>query len=161
MAADIAPNSDSTMRYSQGASSPVRTRSESASTMCVWGEIGYAEITSGRQSATAFATASEPSSWLRIDGDPLRRGVDQVVGGQRLRRRCPRPLVRRKRSRIALVTDVIADACVSAANPPSSAAFGSGRPTCSRASSVAGTVSTRSARNVRSELVEAELLEAA
>ena len=73
MAADIAPNSDSTMRYSHGASSPVRTRSESASTMCVCGEIGYAEITSGRQSATAFATASEPSSWLRIDGDPLRR----------------------------------------------------------------------------------------
>ena len=40
MHADIAANSDSTVRYSQPASSPVRTRSESPSTMWVWGEIG-------------------------------------------------------------------------------------------------------------------------
>jgi hypothetical protein len=40
IAADIAPNSDSTSRYSQGASSAVRTMSESASTMWVCGEIG-------------------------------------------------------------------------------------------------------------------------
>ena len=40
MQADIAPNSDSTIRYSQGASSPVLTRSERCSTMWVWGEIG-------------------------------------------------------------------------------------------------------------------------
>jgi hypothetical protein len=40
MHADIAPNSDSTIRYSQPSSSPVRTRSESDSTMWVCGEIG-------------------------------------------------------------------------------------------------------------------------
>ena len=40
IAADIAENSDSTLRYSHGASSPVRTRSERFSTMWVWGEIG-------------------------------------------------------------------------------------------------------------------------
>ena len=40
MQADIAANSDSTIRYSHGSSSPVRTRSERASTMWVWGEIG-------------------------------------------------------------------------------------------------------------------------
>ena len=40
MATDIAANSDSTLTYSQGASSPVRTLSDSASTMWVWGEIG-------------------------------------------------------------------------------------------------------------------------
>ncbi len=40
MQADIAPNSDSTIRYSHGASSPVRTRSLSPSTMWVCGEIG-------------------------------------------------------------------------------------------------------------------------
>ncbi len=40
MQADIAANSDSTIRYSHGSSSPVRTRSESPSTMWVWGEIG-------------------------------------------------------------------------------------------------------------------------
>ena len=40
------------------------TSRESASTMCVCGVIGYAQITSGRQRATVRATASEPSSWL-------------------------------------------------------------------------------------------------
>jgi hypothetical protein len=40
MQADMAPNSDSTMRYSQSASSPVRTRSDSDSTMWVCGEMG-------------------------------------------------------------------------------------------------------------------------
>ena len=61
MHADMAPNSDSTMRYSHDASSPVRTRSDSDSTMCVCGEIGYAAITSGRHRVTARATACEPS----------------------------------------------------------------------------------------------------
>ena len=42
--------------------------------------------------------------------------------------------------RSAAATDSILRRPLSAANPPSSAAFGSGRPTCSRASSVAGTV---------------------
>src|SRR5262245_30227489 len=64
MAAESAPNSDSTIRYSHGSSSPVRTRSERCSTMWVWGEIGYALITSGRQSATDWAIAREPSSCL-------------------------------------------------------------------------------------------------
>ena len=40
IAADSAPNSDSTIRYSQGCSAPVLTRSESPSTTCVCGEIG-------------------------------------------------------------------------------------------------------------------------
>ena len=40
IAAESAPNSDSTIRYSQGERSPVRTRSERCSTMWVWGEIG-------------------------------------------------------------------------------------------------------------------------
>lgn len=40
MQADMAPNSDSTIRYSHGLSSPVRTRSDSASTMWVCGEMG-------------------------------------------------------------------------------------------------------------------------
>ena len=66
MQADMAANSDSTVRYSHAASSPVRTRSESGSTTCVWGEIGYAAITCGRHSATARATAWEPSSCSRI-----------------------------------------------------------------------------------------------
>src|SRR5665811_1542369 len=70
MHADIAPNSDSTIRYSQGLSSPVRTMSDSASTMCVCGEIGYAGITSGRQSATARATAWDPSICLSIGETP-------------------------------------------------------------------------------------------
>ena len=38
--ADIAANSDSTIMYSQGSISPVRTMSESFSTMWVCGEIG-------------------------------------------------------------------------------------------------------------------------
>ena len=40
IATDIAANSDSTLRNSQGASSPDATSPESASTMCVCGEIG-------------------------------------------------------------------------------------------------------------------------
>src|SRR6478736_6562540 len=82
MHADMAPNSDSTMRYSHDASSPVRTRSESDSTMCVCGEIGYAAITSGRHRVTARATACEPSIWLRI-GQPPHRREDVLVGGLR------------------------------------------------------------------------------
>src|SRR6478735_7032362 len=71
MQADIAPNSDSTMRYSQGSSSPVRTRSDSASTMWVCGEMGYAATTCGRHRATVRATAWDPSIWLGIDGSQL------------------------------------------------------------------------------------------
>ena len=59
---DIAANSDSTFTNSHGASSPDLTSRERSSTMCVCGEIGYAQITSGRHSATASATAREPSS---------------------------------------------------------------------------------------------------
>src|ERR1017187_3829494 len=61
--ADIAANSDSTLTNSQGASSPLLTSRERFSTMCVWGEMGYAQMTSGRHSATASATARDPSSW--------------------------------------------------------------------------------------------------
>ncbi len=62
MATDMAANSDSTLTNSQGASSEVFTSCERFSTMWVWGEIGYAQMTSGRQSATASATAREPST---------------------------------------------------------------------------------------------------
>src|ERR1700747_3117653 len=61
IATDMAANSDSTLMNSHGDSSPVLTNSESASTRCVGGEIGYAQIPSGRASATALATAREPS----------------------------------------------------------------------------------------------------
>src|SRR3954469_11066355 len=64
MQTDIAANSDSTLMYSHGASAPVLTSEDSPSTMCVCGEIGYAPITSGRQSATVSATAREPSICL-------------------------------------------------------------------------------------------------
>src|SRR6185436_10526700 len=67
MATDMAANSDSTLMNSQGASSPDATISPSASTMCVCGEIGYAQITSGRASATASATAREPSSCFSME----------------------------------------------------------------------------------------------
>src|ERR1044072_2026000 len=48
--------------------------SESASTMWVCGEIGYALTTSGRQRATARATACEPSSCSRTDDAPFTDG---------------------------------------------------------------------------------------
>src|SRR5215213_6207311 len=75
MATDMAANSDSTLTYSHGARSPVRTSSESASTMCVCGEIGYAGMTSGRHSATVSATAREPSICLGGIPRPLHQGV--------------------------------------------------------------------------------------
>src|SRR5271165_2866359 len=53
MATDIAAYSDSTL---------MNSHAESPSTMCVWGEIGYAGMTSGRHSATVRATACDPSS---------------------------------------------------------------------------------------------------
>src|SRR4051812_35995603 len=74
MHTDMAENSDSTLTNSHGASSPVRTIVDSASTMCVCGEMGYAPITSGRQRATAWATALDPSSCASTGGL-------QVVGG--------------------------------------------------------------------------------
>src|SRR5262245_2727988 len=62
----MAANSDSTLMNSHGARAPDFTISPSASTMWVCGEIGYAQITSGRQRPTASATAREPSVCLRI-----------------------------------------------------------------------------------------------
>ena len=87
IAADIAPGSDSTIRYSHGASSPMRTRS-SASTMCVCGEIGYAEITSGRQSATALATGERAFDLATDDLRclELRGGVRRLRGNDVARR---------------------------------------------------------------------------
>src|SRR4030095_11591257 len=52
---------------SHPASSPDFTISPRPSTMCVCGVIGYAQITCGRHSATASATACEPSVCLSID----------------------------------------------------------------------------------------------
>ncbi len=85
MATDIAANSDSTLTNSHGASSPVFTSWESPSTMWVCGEIGYAQMTSGRHSATASATARDPSSCLSMGGLP-HRGLHVLVG----RRGCGR-----------------------------------------------------------------------
>ncbi len=142
MATDIAANSDSTLTYSQGESSPVRTLSESASTMWVWGEIGYAQITSGRQRAIASATAWEPSFCSSKERLLLRaHEVERRLGGGHVRvahlARGTSGAPRRPPSRASISP-------LSAANPPSSTALGIGRPTCSRARSVAGTVSSRS-----------------
>src|SRR4051794_6864194 len=79
MQTDMAANSDSTLTYSQGARSPVFTSADSASTMCVCGEMGYAPITSGRHRATASATAREPSICLRMSRLSERR-ADVLVG---------------------------------------------------------------------------------
>ncbi len=56
----------STLMNSQGVSEPFFTSLPSPLTMCVCGEIGWAQITSGRLSATASATACEPSICLRM-----------------------------------------------------------------------------------------------
>src|SRR6185437_5329899 len=77
MHADMAPNSDSTIRYSQRPATPSSTRSESASTMWVCGEIGYAATTSGPHRATVSAMAREPSTCLRTT-HPLWSYPDQV-----------------------------------------------------------------------------------
>src|SRR3954452_25062716 len=78
IANDIAENSDSTLMYSHGASVPSFTSAESASTMCVCGEIGYAAMTSGRHSATATPPARDPSICLSMGPLP-RRALDQPV----------------------------------------------------------------------------------
>src|SRR6187397_2650871 len=77
MHADIAPNSLSTLRNSHEPSSPAFTIWESPSTMWVWGEIGYAQMTSGRQAATVSATAREPSICLGT-GRLLQRVIDKA-----------------------------------------------------------------------------------
>ena len=51
---------------SHGASSPGLTIAPSASTMWVWGVIGYAQIDLGPAQATASATARDPSICLSI-----------------------------------------------------------------------------------------------
>src|SRR5215208_1083918 len=94
MHADIAANSLSTLRNSHEPSSPAFTICESPSTMWVWGEIGYAQMTSGRHAATVSATAREPSICLGIDRlhapddlmrGPRRRGVaGRRVSGEAL-----------------------------------------------------------------------------
>src|SRR6516225_10384655 len=79
----IAANSLSTLMNSHGASRPLFTSSPSPSTMCVCGEIGYAQTTSGRQSATASATACEPSACWSIGDlfEGVADGVEGVGGG--------------------------------------------------------------------------------
>src|SRR6516225_7861486 len=68
--------------YSQFAISPALTISPKPSTMCVCGVIGYAQITCGRHSATASATARDPSVCLSIDHllAPLRAGEGLASG---------------------------------------------------------------------------------
>src|SRR6476620_3202923 len=80
MATDMAENSDSTLMNSHGASVPSFTSADRRSTMCVWGEIGYAAMTSGRHSATASATARDPSLCLSMGPLP-HRATDQPVRG--------------------------------------------------------------------------------
>src|SRR6476619_6371349 len=79
MHAESAPNSDSTIRYSHGASSPEATSSDSASTMWVCGEMGYAATTCGRHRATVSATAREPSSCLSMGFAPPRLAHHEVT----------------------------------------------------------------------------------
>src|SRR5438309_2140170 len=69
---------------SQFAISPFFTISPRPSTMCVCGVIGYAQITSGRQSATASAIAWEPSICLSMRAlafDDADRCVEGSVRG--------------------------------------------------------------------------------
>src|SRR4051812_43746963 len=100
MHTDIAANSDSTLRYSHPVRVPACTSRASPSTMCVWGEIGYAATTSGRQRATVSATATEPSSCRstgRLQGVGGARGGDvalRVRAGEPL---ADRALQRRER----------------------------------------------------------------
>src|SRR5512139_3884152 len=68
MATDIAANSDSTLTNSHGARLPASTRLPRASTMWVCGEMGYAQMTCGRHSAIASATAADPSTCLSTAG---------------------------------------------------------------------------------------------
>src|SRR6266700_1653358 len=70
MATESAANSDSTLMNSHPPSSPPFTNSPSPSTMCVWGVMGYAQMTCGRQSAMASATAREPSICLSMHDLP-------------------------------------------------------------------------------------------
>src|SRR5688572_24435516 len=84
MQADIAANSLSTLRNSHEPSCPAFTICESPSTMWVWGEMGYAQITSGRHAATVSATARDPSICLSTGRLP-HRAVDEPKG--RVRRR--------------------------------------------------------------------------
>src|SRR5918994_2884892 len=93
--ADIAANSLSTLRNWQEPSAPVFTICESPSTMWVCGEIGYAQMTSGRQAATVSATAREPSICLGID---RLLAADELVGGL-----CRRSVAGRRRAGEALV----------------------------------------------------------
>src|SRR4051794_12937314 len=81
MAPDMPANSDSTLTNSHGASAPDFTSAPRPSTMWVCGEIGYAQITSGRHSATASATARDPSICLST-GQLLPLGADEPVSGR-------------------------------------------------------------------------------
>src|SRR3989304_6569939 len=59
--AEMAENSDSTFIYSQFIS-PSAANCARSSTICVWGVIGYADITFGLLTFTAWATANDPST---------------------------------------------------------------------------------------------------
>src|SRR5664279_759879 len=80
MATDMAANSDSTLMNSHGESVPAFTIAPTASMMWVWGEMGYAQTTSGRHRATVSATAREPSICRSTDlllctrDEPVRGG---------------------------------------------------------------------------------------
>ena len=145
----MAPNSDSTMRNSHRPARPSATRSESASTMWVCGEIGYAATTSGRHRATVSATAREPSicrstvsSWHSRDRARLvavRGELGVEIAGRRRRSAVESPVGVRRVSR-------------SRSGPRVHRAMwcsGSGRPRRARARSEAGTVTTSAGQPVR------------
>ena len=117
-------------------------------------------MTSGRHSATASATASRALHLPKHAPAPSSRRSHVLERRRRPPRRSARRPARelladRRGDRSSEITPL------SAAKPPSSTALGSGRPRCSRAISVAGTVSRRSWRKRSHELAEPELVEAA
>src|SRR3989337_3823688 len=61
ISAEMAENSDSTFIYSQFIS-PSAANWARSSTICVCGVIGYAEITCGLLTFTAWATPNDPST---------------------------------------------------------------------------------------------------
>ena len=121
--------------------------------MWVCGEIGYAPITCGRQQRDRLGDRPRTLDLAKHGPAPAR------ARNARRRRSAaaalPSPTRAGKRSRIAAQTESSETILVIAAKPPRSAAFGSGRPRCSRASSLAATVWTWPT-GVPDEVVEAE-----
>ena len=163
MQADIAANSDSTFRYSQGASSPGSHQVGEA-----LDDVGLRRDRVGARSpragraATASATACEPSSCSK-------HGAASATSPMHVARRRPRAAAtlasatsaRRTRSRIAARDRVERDQAGERGEAAEQRRVGQRAPECARrARSVAGTVSSRSPPEALGELAEPELVEA-